>query len=140
MQEKKLKTKEEIQSLQKELKNLNLYEGKIDSVYASKTKEAESIKNQLLEKGMTLEDIQIFGHRKNSGLPAEYMLTGEYDMWDKYGDNFKEEMSEQEYESLYSEERQTPIDKIKEMGGKFKERVRDIDLMDKLFNYIEEQK
>lgn len=140
MQEKKIRNKEEIKALQTELKNLNLYEGEIDSVYGSKTKEGESIKNQLLEQGMSFDDIEIYGHRKNTGLPAELMLTGEYDMWDKYGDNYKQQMSKEEYESLYNEERPNPLDKVKEMGVNFKERIKDIDLMDKLFNYMNEQK
>ncbi len=101
LQEKKIRSKEEIKKLQQELQDFYLYEGKIDGEEGPKTKQAENIKIQLEEKGMNEVDIEKYGYRKSMGLPAEYMLTGEYDMWDKYGDNFKQQMTSEEYQSLY---------------------------------------
>ena len=83
--------------------------------------------------------MEIYGYRKSVGLPAELMLTGEYEMWEEYGDNFRQQMSNEEFEQLYGEERQTPIQKMQEMGSNLKERISEIDLMDKLFKYVKEQ-
>jgi hypothetical protein len=60
-------------------------------------------------------------------------------MWEEYGDNFRQQMSNEEFEQLYGEERQTPIQRMQEMGSNLKERIGEIDLMDKLFKYMKEQ-
>ena len=138
MQDKK-KTAEEVKQMQEYLKEINLYDGEIDSIEGPKTKTAMKTYESLNEKGMSVRDMELYGYRKSVGLPADLMLTNEYEMWDKYGDNFKQQMTSEEYENLYGEERQTPIQRMQEMGSNLKERISDIDLMDKLFKYMKEQ-
>jgi peptidoglycan hydrolase-like protein with peptidoglycan-binding domain len=135
----KKKNSEDIKEMQQYLKDINLYDGDIDSIEGPKTKEAQKTFKALNEKGMSAVDMEIYGYRKSVGLPAELMLTGEYEMWEEYGDNFRQQMSDEEFEQLYGEERQTPIQRMQEMGSNLKERIGEIDLMDKLFKYVKEQ-
>tara|TARA_Y100000588_G_C14083086_1_gene851065 strand:- start:204 stop:659 length:456 start_codon:yes stop_codon:yes gene_type:complete len=128
-------------ALQRNLKeDLGLYKGKIDGIIGPQTKEAVAKRVELLDMGLNHSDIPVYVHREESGLPAHLMFTGEYEMWDKYGDNYREQMSDEEYEGLYDEERVDPLDRIIEAGSNLKDRIGEIDLIDRLFDYMKGNK
>ena len=135
----KKRSSEETKTIQGRLKELNLYEGKVDGVEGAETTEAENTLSKLEDSGMSLADIEVYGYRKKVGLPADLMLTGEYEMWEEYGDNFRQQMSDEEYQSLYKEDRKSPMDSMQEMKESFGSKIKEIDLMDKLFKYIKGQ-
>tara|TARA_X000000368_G_scaffold406423_1_gene384646 strand:- start:440 stop:907 length:468 start_codon:yes stop_codon:yes gene_type:complete len=117
--------KEDREGHKEYLFGIDLYNGPIDSENTPEYQQAAQLNAALDERGFDDKKKMQYGYGLKTGQPVDLMFTGEWDAYNEYGDNFKEQMPAEEYEDLYGKPRQS-------LGGRLKGAIKKIDIVDKL--------